>query len=338
MSGQEMTDRPRAEATQTASDADESAERADAQATDGDEHAEARDQAASDRQPSASSTLARTREASRRDEAARLGDARALARDRLTDASDRAAEQQEAALGNGAGRGAAGRELREAAAALRASAASDRARAATDRTVAADDRAVAADDRAMAAADRAMAAEDRARAVDDRARAGGARTRAAEDREQAHVDLRHAHLDGLTGVLTRSFGLAKMQHEVDRARRTKQPFVLAFVDVDGLKQINDREGHAAGDAALRAVGAALVSGLRSYDLIVRVGGDEFLCGFADTDRQAAAARIEEIQATLGRGEDGVSISSGLAELRPGESLQHLTARGDEELYQAKNGA
>jgi len=166
-----------------------------------------------------------------------------------------------------------------------------------------------------------------------RTRATADRDRAADDRRQSRVDLRAAHLDDLTGVYTRGLGLLTLQHEIDRAHRSGEPFVLAFVD--GLKQINDHKGHAAGDTLLQAVAAELRSKLRSYDPIVRVGGDEFVCAFSNTGLEAAAGRVREIQATIEENQVGSSISVGFAELCPGETLEDLTARGDAELYRFK---
>jgi diguanylate cyclase (GGDEF)-like protein len=206
----------------------------------------------------------------------------------------------------------------------------DRAAAERDR-----DRAAALYDRARAADDRVEAAVDRARAADDRARAAVDRSRAARDREQSRLGLQRAYQDELTGVHTRGFGLVRMQEEIERAERSGERFVLAFLDVDGLKEINDRDGHAAGDAVLRAVGAELRSQLRSYDPIVRVGGDEFVCALSDTALQAAAGRMEKIRTAVMESESQASVSVGLAERQPGETLEALTARGDAELYRAK---
>ena len=66
-------------------------------------------------------------------------------------------------------------------------------------------------------------------------------------------------------------------HEIARANRSAEPLTLAFVDVDGLKTVNDTQGHAVGDTLLRNVVTARRSGLRETDLIVRYGGDECLC-------------------------------------------------------------
>lgn len=320
---------PRANDTRS----DQAAADADRRATEGVQDASTRDEAAGDRDHASSAdpdstAPERARDAFRRDEAARLGDVRAIARDRATDARDRAAERTEACLGLEERQDPAMAALRQAAATLRSKAAADRARAGTDRVRAASDRAVADDDRAMAAEDRAMAAEDRVRAAKDRARA-------ADDRHRARIELQHAHVDDLTGLYTRGFGLLQMQLEIDRAHRSGDPFVLAVIDVDGLREVNDHSGHAGGDAVLRAVGAGLRAHQRSYDPIVRVGGDEFVCAFSNTSLKAAARRLEEVKAALERDPVNASISSGLAELHPGETLEGLTARGDAELYRAK---
>src|SRR4051794_12494598 len=121
-----------------------------------------------------------------------------------------------------------------------------------------------------AALDRLLAARDRAVAAFDR-------TQAALDRHRAAEYLRRTYRDTLTGTLQREVGRDQLGREVDRAHRMKEPMAVAFVDVDQLKRINDERGHAAGDEALRAVGNALRTALRSYDIVMRYGGDEFVC-------------------------------------------------------------
>jgi diguanylate cyclase (GGDEF)-like protein len=111
--------------------------------------------------------------------------------------------------------------------------------------------------------------------------------------------------------------------------------VLAFVDVDGLKEVNDRGGHAAGDALLIDVAATIRSKRRSYDPLVRFGGDEFVCAFSDFDLDTVRNRFDQIQATLDQRREGCSISVGLAELRRDDTLDDLTSRGDAALYEAK---
>jgi diguanylate cyclase (GGDEF)-like protein len=190
-------------------------------------------------------------------------------------------------------------------------------------------------DSGSAARMRVWAAADRVHAATDREQAGLDRAYAAREAERARADLECAQLDGLTGAYQRQLGEVELSNEIARARRTGGGLVLAFVDVDGLKVRNDGEGHAAGDALLRSVVAAIRSHLRSYDPIVRVGGDEFVCGLSNTDLAGARRRFDEISDALREADDGASISVGLAALTPGDSLPELTARGDAALYRAK---
>ena len=188
------------------------------------------------------------------------------------------------------------------------------------------------------AALRARAAHDRTRAAADRAGAAADRAAAAEDRARAAIELRHAYHDDLTGALRREMGEVALQHEVDRARRGDGRLVLAFVDVDKLKALNDRDGHNAGDALLKAVVSAMRNRLRSFDPVVRYGGDEFICALAGANPEEAAARFDEIQEELAREYDDAGISVGVVELLADESLDDLICRGDAALYEAKGRA
>ena len=184
------------------------------------------------------------------------------------------------------------------------------------------------------AAVRARAAADRKRAAADRERAARDRENAAEDRRQAITDLREAHLDDLTGFYRRQLGVAALEAEIDRARRTKRDLVFAFVDVDGLKSANDRDGHAAGDAVLRAVAKALKVNLRPYDPIVRIGGDEFVCALSDADEAAARQRFDAVRSDLQKlGTARVSV--GLASLGADDTVGSLIERGDTALREER---
>src|SRR3954471_9378705 len=116
---------------------------------------------------------------------------------------------------------------------------------------------------------RAWAGDDRAHGCGDRVKAGTDRKDAARALEQVRAELARAQLDDLTGAYRRPLGELALTNEIARARRSDGRLVLAFVDVDSLKSRNDSEGHAAGDALLRSVVAALRSHLRSYDPVVR---------------------------------------------------------------------
>ena len=173
----------------------------------------------------------------------------------------------------------------------------------------------------------ARAAADRARAAADRARAGIDRANAARERARLEAELRSAHLDDLTGAYRREMGRLALSHEIDRARRADGRFVLAFVDIDRFKEGNDRDGHAAGDRVLQSVVRAIRTKLRSFDPIIRYGGDEFVCGLIGTDLSEAEHRFEAIRVAI-EAEAAVSISVGLAALVAGETVDELTERAD----------
>ena len=181
---------------------------------------------------------------------------------------------------------------------------------------------------------RARAEADRARAAADRARAAADRAEAARERERLQAELNSAHLDDLTGAFRREMGWLALTHEIDRARRGDGRFVVAFVDVDDLKAVNDRDGHAAGDNVLRSLVSAMRSHLRSFDPVVRFGGDEFVCGLGGADLDEVERRFglifQSLEETVGTG-----FSVGLASLAVDETLDQLTARADAALLAAK---
>lgn len=229
----------------------------------------------------------------------------------------------------------------------------DRDRTAEDRderAVAHDEASDARDERAQARDERAEtrerdadgvdagAAADRAGALRDRRGGASDRTQAADDREAASADRifsareRAAHLiDGLTQAHRREAGLLELEREMSRATRTAQPLTLCFVDVDDLKAMNDSRGHAAGDQLLRTVADSMRSHLRPYDLVVRYGGDEFLCALADMTATDAAERFALVNEQLAA-DEGASVTVGLAEIEPDDTPEDLIARADEALY------
>jgi diguanylate cyclase (GGDEF)-like protein len=227
--------------------------------------------------------------------------------------------------------------------------ADDRDETASDHEEAADARDHRADDRDRRAAareqfvsavdpgassDRSEALRDRRSAASDRAHAAADRVAASSDRLVSARDRAVSSIDGLTGAHRRDSGTVELEREAARAQRTGQTLVLAFVDVVGLKARNDARGHEAGDRLLRSLVEAMRSNLRSYDLIVRFGGDEFVCGLVDLTLDEAALRFSLVSADLAEVEDA-SITVGLVELRPDESLHSLIARGDEDLYRQR---
>ena len=189
--------------------------------------------------------------------------------------------------------------------------------------------------RARAASDRAKAADDRARAAVDRRKAAADRSKAFEAEARARRSLVLAATDELTGTWTRRVGLASIAREVERAGRTGVGLVLAFIDVDGLKEVNDSEGHAAGDRLLRSVADAVRANVRRYDVIVRHGGDEFLCAMPNLTRATAEDRMRRIAAALSEAETRHSITFGLAEFEPGDDLDALVSRADADLLRGR---
>jgi diguanylate cyclase (GGDEF)-like protein len=155
---------------------------------------------------------------------------------------------------------------------------------------------------------------------------------AAADRQSAAEILASSYRDELTGALTRRTGRQMLTAEVERAHRTGVSLAVVFADVDGLKRANDTRGHAYGDSLLVAVAASLENGLRGYDLVVRYGGDEFVCALPGGTTDVAIRRVHHALLQLDRVIHGASFSAGFADLRAGEDVDDLVGRADLDLY------
>jgi diguanylate cyclase (GGDEF)-like protein len=182
---------------------------------------------------------------------------------------------------------------------------------------------------------RARPPAHRPRAAADRQEAARERAEARRDSTKSADDLKLATTDELTGAWTRKLGLEEVSRELERAHRTGARLVLAFVDVDGLKAVNDSQGHLAGDALLRLLGETLRANVRPYDVIVRYGGDELLCAMPNLGVREARARFEKIAAVLAAADADHSVTFGLAEAEPADSLRELIARADADLLEAR---
>jgi diguanylate cyclase (GGDEF)-like protein len=150
--------------------------------------------------------------------------------------------------------------------------------------------------------------------------------------------------DGLTGIHNRSFFAAAIPGVRAGCFRRASPLALLMLDLDHFKRVNDRWGHATGDATLRAVASALAEHVRAADVLVRWGGEEFVIACPDTDSTLASEIAERIRAAVARleparlGHPGpLTVSIGVAVLAPGseESTDALLARADAALYRAK---
>jgi len=155
--------------------------------------------------------------------------------------------------------------------------------------------------------------------------------------ERIRVLDERASIDDLTGVFRRGAGMAALTREIDRARRTQGRLVLAFLDVDGLKQVNDTLGHAAGDRLLMEVAWALRTRLRSYDLVMRYGGDEFVCVLFGAELEGADRRLDAVASEIARATGGRSVTWGLVELGADDTAEALVARADLALYERRQG-
>jgi diguanylate cyclase len=139
--------------------------------------------------------------------------------------------------------------------------------------------------------------------------------------------------DELTGVLRRAAGIAAVEREIARARRAGTPLVAAFVDVDGLKRINDTRGHTTGDQALRWVADLLSNGLRRQDLVFRYGGDEFVCLLPEIDLDTAEAKLRDLRTRAV--ETSMPFSFGATSLRDEDDLVSFLGRADQVLYDSR---
>lgn len=147
--------------------------------------------------------------------------------------------------------------------------------------------------------------------------------------------------DALTGLLNRRSYELLLDQAVSRARRYGWPFALVLLDLDDFKVVNDRYGHAAGDAALRAVGAELRAALRSGDVAARLGGDEFALLVVGVENVSSLAPLlGRLKTALERAvpETNVGFSVGVA-CFPSDTddPEALTGLADERLYAAKAG-
>jgi diguanylate cyclase (GGDEF)-like protein len=313
-------DQTASDADQTTSDRDEALAEADRASSDRDQGASDRDQATSDAEwaaiPESTPDQAEAHEGAR-------AERQASTFSRITSTAERAAHSERrqaraaerdatSALRDAAGEVRDGRVLRIVSALERTD--PELARAFDELNE-------------QAAADRARAARDRAQAARDRADAARLRAR-------LEAEVRRAHIDDLTGVYRRDMGRMALLHEIERARRAGGRFTLAFADVDGLKVVNDRDGHAAGDRILQSVASEIRAHVRSFDPVIRYGGDEFVAGMGATDVVEAKGRFDAIRASL-QAQAGVTISVGFATLQESDGPDQLIERADEALLQAK---
>jgi diguanylate cyclase (GGDEF)-like protein/PAS domain S-box-containing protein len=158
-------------------------------------------------------------------------------------------------------------------------------------------------------------------------------------------DLEHmSKTDGLTGLMNRRAFQDALEAAMARAARDGKSGALLYIDLDNFKAINDNRGHEVGDTVLCDISTMLTSCSRIYDLVARIGGDEFAIWLNDLDIDSATKRADEFLAMLSQLADRsgdlakpLGASIGLARFEPatGESLRELLIRADDAMYAAK---
>jgi diguanylate cyclase (GGDEF)-like protein len=148
--------------------------------------------------------------------------------------------------------------------------------------------------------------------------------------------------DGLTGLLNGRGFYEAAAVELARSSRYRHPLTVAYVDLDDFKEVNDRFGHARGDAVLVAAARAMRRACRSTDLVGRLGGDEFVLLFPETGREAAEAALVKLRSRVEQAAHAaghaVTVSVGSASFATAPSdVEVLVHEADKAMYAAKSG-
>jgi len=147
-----------------------------------------------------------------------------------------------------------------------------------------------------------------------------------------------ARTDALTGVANFRWFEEEAQRAMYSSRRYGGPLSLAYLDLDGFKEVNDSLGHAAGDEVLKAFAATLRATLRPTDLVARLGGDEFVVLMPHTDAGSAELALARVDLALAGAPQalGIGFSAGVIQLdRAVGSIDDLLAKADEHMYEVK---
>jgi diguanylate cyclase (GGDEF)-like protein len=167
---------------------------------------------------------------------------------------------------------------------------------------------------------------------------------AREQRRSREAAIRLSTVDSLTGLFNRAFFFAALDREIQRSKRTNRGFCLLMMDLDELKQINDRHGHFFGDRVIRGVGEVIRSTGRRIDTAARYGGDEFVVVLPETDPTGAYVLAEkirqevaELRVPVGGGEPlHPSISIGVVSYPDdGRTSDELMITADSSMYRSK---
>jgi diguanylate cyclase (GGDEF)-like protein len=162
------------------------------------------------------------------------------------------------------------------------------------------------------------------------------------EREKVRELEQSAETDALTGVFNRRGFDRELKRSLAYVKRYWTRAALMYVDLDGFKPVNDRHGHAAGDAILKAVAAMLGASVRASDTVARLGGDEFglvLWNLSEVDAAAKARALEDAVRSATVAWDGstlaVGASIGFAMLGASDELADVLAKADHAMYARK---
>jgi two-component system cell cycle response regulator len=171
------------------------------------------------------------------------------------------------------------------------------------------------------------------------------RRRRYQDRLRANYErsLSLALTDSLTGLYNRRYLADHLERSLQRARETGKPVSVVLIDIDHFKQVNDGHGHAVGDEVLRAVAQRVNGNLRNFDMVARLGGEEFVIVMPDTPGEIGYMVAERLRDRVARdpivtasGKLNVTISMGVAAYAGGdETPDDLIKQADAAMYQAK---
>ena len=155
---------------------------------------------------------------------------------------------------------------------------------------------------------------------------------------------RVAMTDGLTGLHNRRWLSDSFKRQMHRCELDKLPCTVIMLDIDHFKEVNDRYGHIAGDRILCSVAQALLNTMRPADLIARYGGEEFALCLPDTSIKDSRLISERLRISIanttttfeeGKPLPAVTVSLGVAQMQPGQTLDSLISAADSALYRAK---
>jgi diguanylate cyclase (GGDEF)-like protein len=147
--------------------------------------------------------------------------------------------------------------------------------------------------------------------------------------------------DSLTGLLNPRAFNESAQSEIDRSRRFKHPFTVAYMDLDNFKMVNDQLGHSVGDALLQSIAETIKKNIRVVDIIARLGGDEFIILLPETGNESSQVVFrklqEKIMEVIQKNRWPITLSIGaITYINPLDTVDNMIKKADALMYSAKN--